>query len=94
MKEYSIVTGLRCHPPSESLLKVTPLKKPRENKASKSIKVGKKDKSTTKTAIKTNKNKEKINNENELLTIVGPSYKVNDLLADLKNNKVLKKHKE
>ncbi|KAG5586807.1 hypothetical protein H5410_047241 [Solanum commersonii] len=38
MKEYSIVTELRCHPPSESLLKVTPLKKPRENKASKSIK--------------------------------------------------------
>ena len=42
MKKFVIVTGLRCHPPSEPLLKVTPLKKLRENKTSKSIKDWKK----------------------------------------------------
>lgn len=75
MKEYSIVTELRCHPPSEHLFKVTPLLKQRENKATKYIKVGKEYKSSIKTTIKTNKNKEKMKNDNELLTIVGPRYK-------------------
>ncbi|KAH0753935.1 hypothetical protein KY290_024205 [Solanum tuberosum] len=43
MKEFAIVTGLRCHPPSEPLPKVACLRKPREKKISKSVKVGKKD---------------------------------------------------
>ncbi|KAH0753936.1 hypothetical protein KY290_024206 [Solanum tuberosum] len=43
MKEFAIVTGLRCHPPSEPLPKVACLRKPREKKISKSVKVGKKE---------------------------------------------------
>ncbi|KAH0746449.1 hypothetical protein KY285_008106 [Solanum tuberosum] len=43
MKEFAIVTELRCHPPSEPLPKVARLRKPREKKISKSVKVGKKD---------------------------------------------------
>ncbi|KAH0737467.1 hypothetical protein KY290_036172 [Solanum tuberosum] len=57
--------------------------------------VGKKGKKTVKTAnTKTNKGKEKLNNENELLAIIGPSYKTKDLIEDLQSKKVLKKHKE
>ncbi|KAH0781298.1 hypothetical protein KY290_000896 [Solanum tuberosum] len=32
MKEFAIVTGLRCHPPSEPLPKLARLRKPREKK--------------------------------------------------------------
>ncbi|KAG5601872.1 hypothetical protein H5410_033242 [Solanum commersonii] len=92
MKEFAIVTGLRCHPPSEPLPKVARLRKPREKKISKSVKVGKKDKKLVNT--KTNKGKEKLNNENELLPIIGPSYKAKDLIEDLQSKKILKKHKE
>ncbi|WMV53225.1 hypothetical protein MTR67_046610 [Solanum verrucosum] len=95
MKEFAIVTGLRCHPPSEPLPKVARLRKPREKKISKSVKVGKKGKKPVKTVnTKTNKGKEKLNNENELLAIIGPSYKAKDLIEDLQSKKVLKKHKE
>ncbi|KAG5587452.1 hypothetical protein H5410_047886 [Solanum commersonii] len=92
MKEFAIVTGLRCHPPSEPLPKVARLRKSREKKISKSVKVGKKGKKPVNT--KTNKGKEKLNNENELLAIIGPSYKAKDLIEDLQSKKVLKKHKE
>ncbi|KAG5596024.1 hypothetical protein H5410_037256 [Solanum commersonii] len=44
MKEFAIVTGLRCHPPSEPLPKVARLRNPREKKISKSVKVDKKGK--------------------------------------------------
>ncbi|XP_015169697.1 uncharacterized protein [Solanum tuberosum] len=95
MKEFAIVTGLRCHPPSEPLPKVARLRKPREKKISKSVKVGKKGNRSVKTInTKTNKGKEKLNNENELLAIIGPSYKAKDLIEDLQSKKVLKKHKE
>ncbi|KAG5596069.1 hypothetical protein H5410_037301 [Solanum commersonii] len=95
MKEFAIVTGLRCHPPSEPLPKVARLRKPREKKISKSVKVGKKGKKPVKTVnTKINKGKEKLNNENELLAIIGPSYKAKDLIEDLQSKKVLKKHKE
>ncbi|KAH0699093.1 hypothetical protein KY284_013308 [Solanum tuberosum] len=95
MKEFVIVTGLRCHPPSEPLPKVARLRKSREKKISKSVKVGKKGKKSVKTInTKTNKGKEKLNNENELLAIIGPSYKAKDLIEDLQSKKVLKKHKE
>ncbi|KAH0659331.1 hypothetical protein KY289_028079 [Solanum tuberosum] len=95
MKEFAIVTGLRCHPPSEPLPKVACLRKPREKKISKSVKVSKKGKKPVKTVnTKTNKGKEKLNNENELLAIIGPSYKAKDLIEDLQSKKVLKKHKE
>ncbi|WMV20891.1 hypothetical protein MTR67_014276 [Solanum verrucosum] len=95
MKEFAIVTGLICHPPSESLPKVARLKKPREKKISKSVKVGKKGKKLVKRVnTKTNKGKEKLINENELLAIIGPSYKAKDLIEDLQSEKVLKKHKE
>ncbi|KAH0731586.1 hypothetical protein KY289_002774 [Solanum tuberosum] len=95
MKEFAIVTGLRCHPPSEPLPKVARLRRPREKKISKSVKVGKKGKKSVKTVnTKTNKGKEKLNNENELLAIIGPSYKAKDLIEDLQSKKVLKKHKE
>lgn len=95
MKEFSIVTGLRCHSPSEPLPKVARLRKPREKKISKSVKVGKKGKKPAKTVnTKTNKGKEKLNNENELLAIIGPSYKAKDLIENLHSKKILKKHKE
>ncbi|KAH0773958.1 hypothetical protein KY290_011095 [Solanum tuberosum] len=95
MKEFAIVTGLRCHPPSKPLTKVARLRKPREKKISKFIKVGKKGKKPVKIInTKTNKGKEKLNNENELLAIIGPSYKAKDLIEDLQSKKVLKKHKE
>ncbi|KAH0761255.1 hypothetical protein KY290_017328 [Solanum tuberosum] len=95
MKEFAIVTGLRCHPPSEPLPKVARSRKPREKKISKSVKVGKKGKRPVKTVnTKTNKGKEKLNNENELLAIIGPSYKAKDLIEDLQSKKKLKKHKE
>ncbi|KAH0730698.1 hypothetical protein KY285_001610 [Solanum tuberosum] len=95
MKEFAIVTGLRCHPPSEPLPKVARLRKPREKKISKSVKVAKKGKKPVKTVnTKINKGKEKLNNENELLAIIGPSYKAKDLIEDLQSKKVLKKHKE
>ncbi|KAH0659568.1 hypothetical protein KY289_028316 [Solanum tuberosum] len=95
IKEFAIVTGLRCHPPSEPLPKVARLRKPREKKISKSVKVGKKGKKPVKTVnTKTNKGKEKPNNENELLAIIGPSYKAKDLIEDLQSKKVLKKHKK
>ena len=87
MKEFVIMTGLSCHPPSEPLFKVTPLKTLRENKTSKLVKTEKKDIVDQLTTTKINKGKEKVNNESELLTIVGPSFKVNDLLVDLKNKK-------
>ncbi|KAH0673934.1 hypothetical protein KY290_026183 [Solanum tuberosum] len=74
---------------------VARLRKPREKKISKSLKVGKKGKKPVKTVnTKTNKGKEKLNNENELLAIIGPSYKAKDLIEDLQSKKVLKKHKE
>ncbi|KAH0712709.1 hypothetical protein KY289_008668 [Solanum tuberosum] len=92
MKEFAIVTGLRCHPPSKPLPKVARLRKPREKKIFKSVKVGKKGKKPVNT--KTNKGKEKLDNENELLAIIGPSYKAKDLIEDLQSKKVLKKHKE
>ncbi|KAH0670091.1 hypothetical protein KY289_024584 [Solanum tuberosum] len=95
MKEFSIVTGLRCHPPFEPLPKVARLRKPREKKISKLVKVGKKGKKPVKTVnTKTNKGKEKLNNENELLAIIGPSYKAKDLIKDFQSKKVLKRHKE
>ncbi|KAH0689196.1 hypothetical protein KY289_016554 [Solanum tuberosum] len=95
MKEFAIVTGLRCHPPSEPLPKVARSRKPREKKISKSVKIGKKGKRPVKTVnTKTNKGKEKLNNENELLAIIGPSYKAKDLIEDLQSKKKLKKHKE
>ncbi|KAG5627958.1 hypothetical protein H5410_013176 [Solanum commersonii] len=92
MKEFAIVTGLRCHPPSEPLPKVARLRKPREKKISKLVKVDKKGKKPVNT--KTNKGKEKLNNENKLLAIIGPSNKAKDLIEDLQSKKVLKKHKE
>ncbi|KAG5591305.1 hypothetical protein H5410_041819 [Solanum commersonii] len=95
MKEFAIVTRLRCHPPSEPLPKVARLRKSREKKISKSVKVGKKGKKPVKTVnTKTNKGKEKLNNENELLAIIGPSYKAKDLIEDLQSKKVLKKHRD
>ncbi|KAH0658941.1 hypothetical protein KY285_027490 [Solanum tuberosum] len=95
MKEFAIVTGLRCHPPSEPLPKVARLRKSKEKKIFKSVKVGKKGKKSVKTInTKINKGKEKLNNENELLAIIGPSYKAKDLIEDLQSKKVLKKHKE
>lgn len=91
MKEFVIMTGLSYHPPSEPLFKVTPLKKLKENKTSKSVKTEKKDIVNQLTNTKINNGKEKINNESELLTIVGPSYKVNNLFVDLKNKKGFEK---
>ncbi|KAG5617242.1 hypothetical protein H5410_017066 [Solanum commersonii] len=44
MKEFAIMTGLRCHPPSEPLPKVERLRKSKEKKISKSVKIGKKAK--------------------------------------------------
>ncbi|KAG5601714.1 hypothetical protein H5410_033084 [Solanum commersonii] len=85
MKEFAIVIGLRCHPPSEPLPKVARLRKSREKKISKSVKVGKKGKKPVNT--KTNKGKEKLNNENKLLAIIGPSYKAKDLIKDLQSKK-------
>ncbi|KAG5592704.1 hypothetical protein H5410_043218 [Solanum commersonii] len=95
MKEFAIVTRLRCHLPFEPFPKVARLRKPREKKISKSVKVGKRGKKPVKTVnTKTNKGKEKLNNENKLLAIIGPSYKTKDLIEDLQSKKVLKKHKE
>lgn len=66
IKEFSIVTGLRCHPPFNTLPTVTPLK---ESKASRTPKsASKKGKTLIKLPTKTNKDKEKTN---ELLAIVG-----------------------
>ncbi|KAG5573787.1 hypothetical protein H5410_063553 [Solanum commersonii] len=71
MKEFSIVTGLRCHPSSEPLPKVARLRKSREKEIFKSIKIGKKGKKPVKTVnAKTNKGKEKLNNKNEFKKVL------------------------
>ncbi|KAM3199771.1 hypothetical protein P3L10_032131 [Capsicum annuum] len=66
LKEFAILTGLRCDRPEETAIKKTP------HKGSNKCKV-KKD---------------------GLLGIVGPSYKVKDLIADLKNKDIPKHYIE
>ncbi|KAM3235961.1 hypothetical protein P3L10_015998 [Capsicum annuum] len=66
LKEFAIVTGLRCDRPEEPLIKETP------HKGSNKCKV-KKD---------------------GLLGIVGPSYKGEDLMADLENKNIRKNYRE
>ncbi|KAM3248586.1 hypothetical protein P3L10_010355 [Capsicum annuum] len=66
LKEFAIVTGLRCDRPEESVIKKIPHK---------------------------GSNKRKVKKDG-LLGIVGPSYKVKDLIADLKNKDIPKHYRE
>ncbi|KAM3219172.1 hypothetical protein P3L10_023703 [Capsicum annuum] len=66
LKEFAIVTGLRCNLPEEPAIKKTPHK---------------------------GSNKRKVKKDG-LLGIVGPSYKVKDLIADLKNKDIPKYYRE
>ncbi|KAM3236124.1 hypothetical protein P3L10_016161 [Capsicum annuum] len=66
LKEFAIVTGLRCGRPEEPLIKKTPQK---------------------------GFNKCKVKKDG-LLGIVGPSYRVEDLMADLKNKDIPKHYRE
>lgn len=79
MKKFSIVTGLRCHPPFKPLSTVTPTKKSNTYKTFKLTMEGKKGKtSTPKTCIKTatkiatkiNKGKDKVNKKNQFVVII------------------------
>ncbi|KAM3321547.1 hypothetical protein P3S67_002698 [Capsicum chacoense] len=66
LKEFAIVTGLRCDHPEEPAIKETPHK---------------------------GSNKHKIKKYG-LLGIIGPSYKVKNLIADLKNKDIPKHYRE
>ncbi|KAM3398390.1 hypothetical protein P3S68_001905 [Capsicum galapagoense] len=66
LKEFAIVTGLRCDRPEEPAIKKTPHK---------------------------GSNKRKVKKYG-LLGIVGPSYKVKDLIADLKNKDIPKHYRK
>ncbi|KAF3629559.1 Pentatricopeptide repeat-containing protein, mitochondrial [Capsicum annuum] len=66
LKEFAIVTGLRCNCPEEPSIKKTPYKGSNKRKVKKA----------------------------GLLGIVGPSYKVKDLIADLKNKDIPKHYRE
>lgn len=67
IKDFFIVTELKCHPTSEPSSTVTPLKKSKKDKTSKSPKTSKKvqtpaPKASNKTTTKTNTSKDKITN--------------------------------
>ncbi|KAM3341920.1 hypothetical protein P3S68_026886 [Capsicum galapagoense] len=66
LKEFVIVTGLRCDRPEEPAIKKIPHKRSNKRKVKKY----------------------------GLLGIVGPSYKVKDLIADLKNKDIPKLYRE
>ncbi|XP_049353867.1 uncharacterized protein LOC125818387 [Solanum verrucosum] len=74
IKEFAIITGLRCHHAVQPL----PIVKP---------------KSTTNKTKKV-EGKEKIADDDDLVDIVGKSYKSTNLLKDLESKTLSRKHKE
>ncbi|PHU10293.1 hypothetical protein BC332_22153 [Capsicum chinense] len=71
-KEFSIVTGLKCYPPSQVIPILTPKKAPRTPK----------------------KGKDKSCDHDNLVSIVGPSFKNKNLIEALKGKGLSKKHKQ
>lgn len=74
IKEFAIITGLRCHHAVQPL----PIVKPK-NTTNKTKKV---------------KGKEKIADDDDLVDIVGKSYRSTNLLTDLESKTLSSKHKE
>ncbi|XP_059283093.1 uncharacterized protein LOC132036731 isoform X2 [Lycium ferocissimum] len=90
IKEFAIITGLRCHAPSRPLPTVTLKKGAMTPKSSKGAKTPK----SSKAAKKSKKGKAKVDDDLDLVDVCGKSYKAADFLADLKSETMSRKHKE
>ncbi|KAM3217715.1 putative protein isoform X1 [Capsicum annuum] len=71
LKEFAIVTGLKCYPPSQPIRILTQRK-----------------------AHCTQKGKDKSSDGDDLLSLVGPSFKNTNLIEELKGTRFSKKHKQ
>ncbi|KAH0672512.1 hypothetical protein KY284_023599 [Solanum tuberosum] len=77
-KEFAIVTGLKCHSPSESIHVFTAKKQPRRRKK----------------GGKAQTSKEQSTEEQDLVSLVGPSFKNPKLVALLNDKDTSRNHKE
>ncbi|KAF3632582.1 putative glycerol-3-phosphate 2-O-acyltransferase 6-like [Capsicum annuum] len=92
LKEFAIVTNLRCDHPEESLIKETPPPKiSKANRIAKPSPSNRRKALSKKPLTKTNKQKKKIDG---LLDITGRSYKTVDLIEDLKDKTITKQYRE
>ncbi|KAF3618228.1 hypothetical protein FXO38_33555 [Capsicum annuum] len=82
LKEFDIVTGLRCDRPEESLTKETPRIRSKESKTAKPPPPSNRRKALSKTP------------PNGLLDFAGHSYKIVDLIEDLKDKTIPKQYRD